>query len=73
MIPFQGGTNEEVVSGMYKTLHSEGKDLHKNLRVYWYTGKDQKRPLSAAVKKRNCHGKLLNFICGEEMLIEPHA
>lgn len=54
MIPFQGGTNEQVVHRMYNVLRAEGK--HKNLRVYWYTAKDQSRPIGATLKKRNCHG-----------------
>ena len=62
MIPFQGGTNEQVVHKMYKILRREGK--HKNLRVYWYTAKDQSRPIGAMLKKRNCHGKCI--------LIESH-
>jgi hypothetical protein len=58
MIPFQGGTNEEVVENMYKELVKEGKGHEKNLKVYWYTGKDQNVPLNAAAKSRNCHGML---------------
>lgn len=61
MIPFQGGTNEQVVHNMYKTLHTEGKGAQKNLRVYWYTAKDQKEPMSASRKSRNCHGDLLSI------------
>ncbi|KZT34488.1 hypothetical protein SISSUDRAFT_1009878, partial [Sistotremastrum suecicum HHB10207 ss-3] len=59
MIPFQGGTNEEVVNKMYKTLNEEGKQ--DNLKVYWYTGKDQVKPLNAAAKKRNCHVKFMSI------------
>jgi phosphatidylserine/phosphatidylglycerophosphate/cardiolipin synthase-like enzyme len=55
MIPFQGGTNEEVVHRMYKTLNTEGNGAEKRLEVFWYTGKDQTKPLNAAMKKRNCH------------------
>jgi hypothetical protein len=54
MIPFQGGTNEENVSKMYKQLNEKGKA--ENLSIYWYTGKDQVKPMNAAEKKRNCHG-----------------
>ncbi len=54
MIPFQGGTNEVVVHQMYETLNKEGKQ--DNLKVYWYTAKDQTVPMSATAKKRNCHG-----------------
>jgi hypothetical protein len=58
MIPFQGGTNEEVVHKMYRTLNYEGKGAEKHLEVFWYTAKDQTKPLNAAVRKRNCHGTL---------------
>ncbi|KAI0050745.1 hypothetical protein FA95DRAFT_1535710 [Auriscalpium vulgare] len=65
MIPFQGGTNEEVVNKMYKMLNEEGKGHQKNLKVFWYTSKDQKRPISAAAKKRNCHVK---FMCVDDQI-----
>lgn len=55
-MPFQGGTNEEVVERMYKQLNKTGHQ--KNLHVYWYTGKDQVRPLNAVLKQRNCHVKV---------------
>ena len=55
MIPFQGGTNEQVTHAMYKVLNKEGKA--DNLKVYWYTAKDQKEPVSATRKTRNCHSK----------------
>ena len=58
-IPFQGGTNEMVVHRMYRKLNAEKKGHEKNLKVYWYTGKDQLRPISAAAKKRNCHVKFM--------------
>lgn len=32
-IPFQGGTNEQVVERLYSILRSEGKDQF--LKVYW--------------------------------------
>ncbi|KZO89916.1 hypothetical protein CALVIDRAFT_543148, partial [Calocera viscosa TUFC12733] len=59
-IPGQGGTNEQVVSGMYKTLHEENKGDEKNLKVYWYTSKDQVSPLNAKAKQRNCHVKFMS-------------
>jgi len=58
MIPFQGGTNEVVVHQMYETLNKEGKQ--DNLKVYWYTAKDQTVPMSATAKKRNCHVKFMS-------------
>ncbi|GAA6064331.1 hypothetical protein JCM10212_003576 [Sporobolomyces blumeae] len=56
-IPFQGGTNEQVVTKLYNQLTKMGKE--KNLHVYWYTGKDQVRPIRAIAKSRNCHIKFL--------------
>jgi len=55
-IPFQGGTNEEVVHRMYTVLNSEGNGAEKHLEAFWYTSTDQTRPLNAAIRKRNCHG-----------------
>jgi hypothetical protein len=55
MLPFQGGTNSKVVAEMYATLNKEHKQQH--LKVYWYTAKDQDKPIDAAEKLRNCHGK----------------
>ncbi|OWZ78847.1 hypothetical protein C366_02346 [Cryptococcus neoformans Tu401-1] len=58
-IPFQGGTNEEVVDRLYKKLSLEKKEQY--LKVYWYTGKDQVRPLNAVKKQRNCHIKFAAY------------
>ena len=58
-IPFQGGTNEEVVDRLFKTLCKEKKEQY--LKVYWYTGKDQVRPLNAVKKQRNCHIKFAAY------------
>ncbi|GAA6034084.1 hypothetical protein JCM8097_000685 [Rhodosporidiobolus ruineniae] len=56
-IPFQGGTNEQVVFRLFAALRPIKKE--DNLHVYWYTGKDQIRPLNAIHKSRNCHIKFL--------------
>ncbi|GAA6013836.1 hypothetical protein JCM10207_008208 [Rhodosporidiobolus poonsookiae] len=56
-IPFQGGTNEQVVFRLYAALREVKKE--GNLHVFWYTGKDQTRPLNAIFKSRNCHIKFL--------------
>ena len=64
-IPFQGGTNEEVVDRLYKALRKENKEQF--LKVYWYTGKDQVRPLNAVKKQRNCHIKFAAY--DDEVLI----
>ena len=58
-IPFQGGTNEEVVDRLYKILRKDKKEHF--LKVYWYTGKDQVRPLNAVKKQRNCHIKFAAY------------
>lgn len=60
-MPFQGGTNEQVVTSLYRTLRNEGKGDEKYLEVFWYTGKDMTRPLNAVRKQRNCHVKYAAF------------
>lgn len=60
-MPFQGGTNEQVVTGMFRYLKSHAPESRKNLHVYWYTGKDMTRPLNAVRKQRNCHVKFAAF------------
>ncbi|EIN06967.1 hypothetical protein PUNSTDRAFT_135667 [Punctularia strigosozonata HHB-11173 SS5] len=59
MLPMQGGTNSKVVIDMYTALNKEGKG--HNLKVYWYTAKDQHTPIDAAKKDRNCHIKYACF------------
>jgi len=56
-VPFQGGTNEEVTVLLYKELGKRQKE--KFLHVFWYTGKDQIKPLNAVHKTRNCHVKFM--------------
>lgn len=68
-IAFQGGTNEQVVDRLYKLLIKEGKAQH--LKVYWYTGKDQVRPLNAVKKQRNCHIKFAAY--DDEVMILGNA
>lgn len=46
-----------VAANMYDALTEAER---KNLRIYWYTGKDQRTPLNAKDKSRNCHVKLMS-------------
>ena len=57
LLPYQGGTNEDVSEKMYKALEKE--DEKERLHVYWYTGKDMNAPINAKEQKRNCHVKLM--------------
>ncbi|GAA97074.1 uncharacterized protein L969DRAFT_90487 [Mixia osmundae IAM 14324] len=57
-LPFQGGTNEEVVFKMYDRLRKVKKQQF--LKVYWYIGKDQTEPLPFVIKQRNCHVKFMS-------------
>ncbi|EIW81191.1 hypothetical protein CONPUDRAFT_137247 [Coniophora puteana RWD-64-598 SS2] len=56
VLPGQGGTNEEVSKKMFAQLKEEEKD---RLKMYWYCGKDQVKPLNASQQKRNCHVKVM--------------
>ncbi|KAG9024764.1 hypothetical protein FRB95_011127 [Tulasnella sp. JGI-2019a] len=60
-LPYQGGTNEEVIKKMYAEVQDEYKS---NLRVHWYTSKDWNVPINASHKLRNCHVKI--------MLVDSH-
>ncbi|KAG6334065.1 hypothetical protein ID866_5028 [Astraeus odoratus] len=55
-LPGQGGTNEQVAKKMYTAL---GEEERQRLRMFWYTGKDQIKPINASARKRNCHVKLM--------------
>ncbi|TXT11262.1 hypothetical protein VHUM_02013 [Vanrija humicola] len=52
-ISADGLANRNVATFMYAQLADEHKD---NLRVYWYTAKDQRTPLTA---RHTCHIKLM--------------
>lgn len=55
-LPLQGGTNEEVVRGMYEKLEEHEKE---RLKYYWFTARDQCKPINAHLQQRNCHVKLM--------------
>jgi phosphatidylserine/phosphatidylglycerophosphate/cardiolipin synthase-like enzyme len=56
MMPGQGGTNETFAAKLYKGLPQEERT---RLHVYWYTAKDQSKPIAHSFKQRACHVKLL--------------
>jgi phosphatidylserine/phosphatidylglycerophosphate/cardiolipin synthase-like enzyme len=56
MMPGQGGTNETFAAKLFKELSPEER---KRLHVYWYTAKDQSKPIAHSFKQRACHVKLL--------------
>jgi phosphatidylserine/phosphatidylglycerophosphate/cardiolipin synthase-like enzyme len=56
MIPGQGGTNETFAAKLYHELSPEERKL---LHVYWYTAKDQSKPIHHQFSQRACHVKLL--------------
>lgn len=56
-LPMQGGTNEEVVKKMFKELTTD--EEKSRLQYYWYTAKDQNKPINAHINHRNCHVKLM--------------
>ncbi|CAF0762736.1 unnamed protein product [Adineta steineri] len=58
---FQGGTNECVVKKLYKRLRKTNDGIEKNLETFWYTAKDQIRPLHFLQRKRNCHIKFMSI------------
>jgi phosphatidylserine/phosphatidylglycerophosphate/cardiolipin synthase-like enzyme len=55
IVPFQGGTNDEVRGRMMEELTKENKQQY--LKWHWYTAKDQKAPLRFEKQARNCHVK----------------
>lgn len=46
-----------VAQHMYAALEPQER---QNLRIFWYVGKDQKQPINAVEKSRNCHVKLMS-------------
>ncbi|CAP80819.1 Pc12g11920 [Penicillium rubens Wisconsin 54-1255] len=57
LLPFQNGTNEMIANRLYKSLKTDKEK--SRLRVYYYVGKDQTRPIHNSFKKRSCHIKLM--------------
>jgi phosphatidylserine/phosphatidylglycerophosphate/cardiolipin synthase-like enzyme len=57
IVPFQGGTNDDVRKRMQEELVKAGKQQY--LRWHWYVAKDQNAPLRFEKQSRNCHVKFL--------------
>lgn len=55
-----------VAKSMYKQLETD--EQKSRLQIYWYTGKDQVRPLNAKDKSRNCHVKLMSKCQSTELV-----
>lgn len=54
LLPFQGGTNEMVANKLYQSLDKEERE---RLRVHYYVGKDETKPVHNKFKARSCHSK----------------
>jgi hypothetical protein len=66
LLPFQNGTNEMIANRLYNALESEEEKAC--LRIFYYAGKDQTRPIHNSFKKRSCHIKLM--IVDEQIAIQ---
>ncbi|KAJ5169265.1 uncharacterized protein N7482_004859 [Penicillium canariense] len=66
LLPFQNGTNEMFANRLYNSLNSDEEKMR--LRVFYYVGKDQTKPIHNQFKKRSCHIKLM--IVDEQIAIQ---
>lgn len=66
LLPFQNGTNEMIANRLYNALDSEKEK--GGLRIFYYVGKDQTKPIHNSFKKRSCHIKLM--IVDEQIAIQ---
>jgi phosphatidylserine/phosphatidylglycerophosphate/cardiolipin synthase-like enzyme len=66
LLPFQNGTNEMIANRLYTSLQTD--EEKSRLRVCYYVGKDQTRPIHNSFKKRSCHIKLM--IVDEQIAIQ---
>ncbi|KAK2747192.1 hypothetical protein FQN55_005187 [Onygenales sp. PD_40] len=57
LLPFQNGINEMISNYLYNSLTSEEEKAR--LRIYFYVGKDQTKPIHNKFKMRSCHIKLM--------------
>lgn len=66
LLPFQNGTNEMIANRLYNALDSAKEK--ERLRIFYYVGKDQTKPIHNSFKKRSCHVKLM--IVDEQIAIQ---
>ena len=57
IVPFQGGTNEQVLSKLQASLSG---DALTRLNWHWYVAKDQNVPVRFEKQARNCHVKFMD-------------
>ncbi|KAK6335144.1 hypothetical protein TWF718_010582 [Orbilia javanica] len=57
LLPFQNGTNEQIVCSLFGSLTSD--EEKERLKVYWYTAKDMRAPVHAKTKQRTSHIKIM--------------
>jgi hypothetical protein len=69
LLPFQNGVNEMIANRLYNALESEEEKTR--LRVHYYVGKDQTRPIHNSFKMRSCHVKLM--IVDEQIAIQGES
>ncbi|KAJ5796047.1 uncharacterized protein N7518_004587 [Penicillium psychrosexuale] len=69
LLPFQNGTNEMISNRLYNSLETD--EEKSRLRICYYVGKDQTRPIHNSFKKRSCHIKLM--IVDEQIAIQGNG
>ncbi|KAJ5118207.1 hypothetical protein N7448_009921 [Penicillium atrosanguineum] len=69
LLPFQNGTNEMIANRLYNALKSNEEKAR--LRIHYYVGKDQTRPIHNSFKMRSCHIKLI--IVDEQIAIQGNG
>lgn len=66
LLPFQNGTNEMIADRLYRSLKTD--EERSRLRIHYYVGKDQTKPIHNSFKSRSCHVKLM--IIDEKVAIQ---
>ncbi|KAJ9363959.1 hypothetical protein DTO280E4_2181 [Paecilomyces variotii] len=69
LLPFQNGTNEMIADRLYRSLKTD--EERSRLRIHYYVGKDQTKPIHNSFKSRSCHVKLM--IIDEKVAIQGNG